>query len=1124
MSRELFRTHMDEQVPVARKPPLISIIQQGRNDGHMGNFLYRLATSVNQSGRAIRELGAEGEIELLLCDWGSDHPLYQALELSPDAKRVLKIVTVSPTLAAKYNRDSRYSQVHPPNTAARRAQGDYLMYFDGDTYLPLETLRKLIEAVRTGNAGGVDLKRTLFGSSRYHIPKDFNTRNPTLEAIDRHVAANHSSYAHEKINTKNFEGATNGLSLPRAEFWRAQGFDESLIYWGWWDIEFYHRIRSQGFGFADWEDFGLTFYHLEHFNNSKNRSLATENPRRINEQKMPTQFAPNGENWGLNNERVQIISWTPIVRPRSSATTSGSAMTNAAREALESILPPQIQNDDFYKALQDVVRRNDLKTILEIGSSSGQGSTEAFVSAIQEKAAKPTLFCIEASRTRFQALADCYKQKNFVKCIHASSVPKTDFPSEQTVAAFYQTRPTKLNEHPLDQVLSWLRNDVNYVESSGAPDNGIDQIRQQYDVNAFDMVLIDGSEFLGKAELAKVLGSRFIALDDTMTYKNFETREMLLANPNYKLLAENTNSRNGWAIFERKMSATAAAQPGPRFSVGMIVFNAELFLEACLSSIYDFAHEILIVEGSCPQARWDANPQGVSRDRTLEIIRSFPDPQHKIKLIASQAWEHKDEMVNAYAAHVTGDYLFHVDSDEIWTKEALEQIRQILARDPSITCLEFNPLHFWHNFQTVTAGGHWEEPFMRIFKFAPGARWRSHEPPILLDPQGRPYNDMKRVNATRQWGLRFHHYSYLTKEQARWKGRFFQTYLDPATTPNSDTSTRIGPTRDWFEKVWLAWENDPKSVEQRYGTTPGGGPAWRAIGGTTRYDGPHPSVMLKHPLWPDPKRRSALAPQPAAMPAMSKLFVTPEQQVLEGADAERMLQQCNDRRFLSDQGIIQVDRARWEMAQRYEKRTWMVSALNASDDRNQEHADRFDGYRALGCRKFKNVIELGCGPFTNLRLILPHIPPPQHVSLLDPLIGDYLNHPHGAYRDQRLCGLPVETIASSIEQFSPARTYDMVVMINVLEHCYDIPKIFEVVLQLLAPKGVFIFADNVFRKEEIPVLISSQFDSGHPIRISQDYVTEFWDRHFRTLYQKTFHGLYDQAHRIDLYRIGEKEK
>ena len=222
-------------------------------------------------------------------------------------------------------------------------------------------------------------------------------------------------------------------------------------------------------------------------------------------------------------------------------------------------------------------------------------------------------------------------------------------------------------------------------------------------------------------------------------------------------------------------------------------------------------------------------------------------------LVASQAWKHKDDMVNAYIPYVSGDFIFQVDSDEIWSKEALKKLRKLLFDNPDITCLEFRPLQFWHNFETILVGGHWEAPFTRIFKFEKGAKWRSHEPPVLLAPNGRPYNDIKRINATNQFDISFYHYNYLTAEQARWKSEFFKNYYETAKVPTCDESTRIGMTKDWYEKVWLPWSNDAEAIESKYGTSPGGGPAWQAIGRTKSYNGPHPEVIKRHPLWLEPK-------------------------------------------------------------------------------------------------------------------------------------------------------------------------------------------------------------------------------------------------------------------------------
>ena len=257
------------------------------------------------------------------------------------------------------------------------------------------------------------------------------------------------------------------------------------------------------------------------------------------------------------------------------------------------------------------------------------------------------------------------------------------------------------------------------------------------------------------------------------------------------------------------------------------------------------------------------------------------------------------------------------------------------------------------------------------------------------------------------------------------------------------------------------------------------------------------------------------------LPEPRPIFVDSDIRVFEGAAATEQLRQRNDLGYLTPQGVVNVDRSRWEEAQRYERKTWMTNLVNADDDRNSDHKNNFNGYQAIAGRTFRRVIELGCGPFTNLRLILPHIRA-EHVTLLDPLIKDYLNHPHCTYRTGSLLGVPVETVASSIEEFNPSEPYDLLVMANVLEHCFDVPAIFRRILQCLRPGGTFVFGDNAFRREQLETLLSHQFDAGHPIRVAEPLLTNFLKDNFTELYQQRFHGHYDQPHRIDIYFIGVK--
>ncbi|MEH2100139.1 MAG: class I SAM-dependent methyltransferase [Nostoc sp.] len=223
-----------------------------------------------------------------------------------------------------------------------------------------------------------------------------------------------------------------------------------------------------------------------------------------------------------------------------------------ANSELNSLIPAEIKNDDFYYAIQKIAQEEDIKTVLEIGSSSGEGSSKAFVTGLRENRNKPILFCMEVSKTRFTELQNKYKNEDFVKCYNVSSISVRKFPDEKEIIDFYNSHDTNLNLYPLERVLGWLRQDIEYVNNSGVSDNGIQKIKHENKIDCFDLVLIDGSEFTGEAELDEVYGANFICLDDITTFKNYKNFNRLLSDSDYILIISNQNIRNGYAIFQRK--------------------------------------------------------------------------------------------------------------------------------------------------------------------------------------------------------------------------------------------------------------------------------------------------------------------------------------------------------------------------------------------------------------------------------------------------------------------------------------------------------------------------------------------------------------------------------------------
>jgi hypothetical protein len=77
-------------------------------------------------------------------------------------------------------------------------------------------------------------------------------------------------------------------------------------------------------------------------------------------------------------------------------------------------------------------------------------------------------------------------------------------------------------------------------------------------------------------------------------------------------------------------------------------------------------------------------------------------------------------------------------------------------------------------------------------------------------------------------------------------------------------------------------------------------------------------------------------------------------------------------------------------------------------------------------------------------------------------------------------------------------------MINVLEHCYDVDVIWNKILSMLNPNGIFIFADKFLSVQNIEEFVSSMRDSGHPLRITDDYINKKISSTFNTVFYSTF--------------------
>ncbi len=465
---------------------------------------------------------------------------------------------------------------------------------------------------------------------------------------------------------------------------------------------------------------------------------------------------------------------------------------------LDNTIAPEIKGDDFYRLISRLCREERPRHILEIGSSAGQGSTNAFFEGIKDNAGRSTLFCIEVSTPRFEKLRETYAANPLVVCYNASTVSVADFPKPWEVARFYASEQSGLNQYELPLVLSWLDQDIEYVRTAGVPTDAIELIKSDHGIDHFDMVLIDGSEFTGSVELDRVYGAKLILLDDTNTYKCFEARQRLLADPAYELIADDQALRNGFSAFRRREES--GELPIDFFT---IVLNGEPFIryhERVLAKL-DMPWHWHIVEGVATlinDTAWsvagggtvteELHAGGLSNDGTSayldDLASRFPDKITIYRPQPGQFWNGKREMVNAPLGNIHHDcLLFQIDADELWTAQQIGDIHRLFMEDRGRHSAFFWCDYFVGPEKIVSTRYNYAEnpksEWLRVWRYRPGMIWAAHEPPMLVRKGAQGAEVDVGLEApfwhgeTEKFGLVFQHFAYVTEAQLRFKEVYY---------------------------------------------------------------------------------------------------------------------------------------------------------------------------------------------------------------------------------------------------------------------------------------------------------------------------------------------------------------
>lgn len=215
--------------------------------------------------------------------------------------------------------------------------------------------------------------------------------------------------------------------------------------------------------------------------------------------------------------------------------------------------PEIVKGDPLYETIVKLVKEKSPRIILEIGSASGLGSTQAFIEGVENRN-DCKMFCIEADPERYKELVKNCSGYGWIKCINASSVPVSFYMTRDEIDSFMKTRGYRYNIirfHNLKTVHSWRDNEIKTIEGNNVCQAGISDVYSELGLIDIDMVLIDGSPFTAMAELDRALGAKVIILDDTLDIKCSDCVRRLLFRDDYVARENDSTYRNGYAVFEK---------------------------------------------------------------------------------------------------------------------------------------------------------------------------------------------------------------------------------------------------------------------------------------------------------------------------------------------------------------------------------------------------------------------------------------------------------------------------------------------------------------------------------------------------------------------------------------------
>jgi SAM-dependent methyltransferase len=165
--------------------------------------------------------------------------------------------------------------------------------------------------------------------------------------------------------------------------------------------------------------------------------------------------------------------------------------------------------------------------------------------------------------------------------------------------------------------------------------------------------------------------------------------------------------------------------------------------------------------------------------------------------------------------------------------------------------------------------------------------------------------------------------------------------------------------------------------------------------------------------------------------------------------------------------------------------------------RNRDQQIAFHFFQDIP-KHINNLLEVGAGPYTKTRLILESQPDihVNHVTLVDPLIQEYFRNPRitTSYPSGKLevnnSTILTTILAQGGETLSlPLNSFDVIILVNTLEHCANAVTLMNLVYQFLQPNGILVFGESFAMEREL-----GNHDVCHPIQLTREFLLQYLEK------------------------------